>query len=138
MVCNDYRADFWEILPAAAAKEAAAKDHDVETARLELARVISEQETIAKEEEEELHTGAEAASVAAETAAVLVLQHTATHCNALQRTATHCIALQQTATDRNTPQHTVTHCHTLQRGGGWGDNGGGRSGIDTTSQCNTL
>jgi len=33
-----------------------------------------------------------------------IMQHTATHCNALQRIATHC----------NTPQHTTTYCNTLQ------------------------
>jgi len=33
---------------------------------------------------------------------LLILQHTATHCNTLQHTATHC----------NTLQHTATHCNT--------------------------
>ena len=52
-----------------------------------------------------------------------LLQHTATHGNALQRTATHCNALQHTATHCNTLQHTATHCNTLQR---------------TATHCNTL
>ena len=54
---------------------------------------------------------------------LLLLQHTATHCNTLQRTATHCSALQHTATHCNTLQHTATHCNTLQH---------------TATHCNTL
>jgi len=42
------------------------------------------------------------------------LQHTATHCNTLQHTATHCDTRQHTATHCNKPQHTATHCNTLQ------------------------
>ena len=65
-----------------------------------------------------------------------ILQHTATHCNALQRTTTHCNTLQHTAThcthihgamtrviDNTTLQQTATHCNTLQR---------------TATHCNTL
>ena len=39
----------------------------------------------------------------------IVLQHIATHCNALQHNATHCNTLQHTITQRNTLQHTATH-----------------------------
>jgi len=35
-------------------------------------------------------------------AMLIILQHTATHCNTLQHTATHCNTLQHTATHRNT------------------------------------
>ena len=80
---------------------------------------------------------------------VIIVQHTATHCNALQLTATHCNTLQLTATHCNelhrtarraavpldpyriavlamsvyAPQHTATDCNTLQR---------------TAKHCNTL
>jgi len=43
-----------------------------------------------------------------------ILQHTATHCNALQHTAIHCNALQHTATHCNTLQHSATQCNTVQ------------------------
>jgi len=75
---------------------------------------------------------------------IVLLQHTATHCNTLQHTATHrnilqhsatrrrgfpsaplyfmgdrptathCNVLQNAATHRNTPQHAVKYCNTMQ------------------------
>jgi len=41
------------------------------------------------------------------------LHHTVTHCNTLQHTATHCNTLLQCSTHCNTPQHNATHCNTL-------------------------
>jgi len=44
---------------------------------------------------------------------LLLLQRTATHCNALQRTAAYCNVLQRTAAHCNTLQHTATQWCTL-------------------------
>jgi len=59
-----------------------------------------------------------------------MIQHTATHCNALQHTATHCNTLQRvthilwyTATHCNTLQDTAAHCSILQH---------------TVTRCSTL
>ena len=45
---------------------------------------------------------------------LVMLQHTATHCNTLQHTATHCNTLRLTAAHCNTLQHTTAHYSTLQ------------------------
>ena len=53
----------------------------------------------------------------------LLLQRTATHCNALQHTATHCNTPHHTTTHCNTQQHTAAHCSILQH---------------TATHCSTL
>ena len=45
---------------------------------------------------------------------LVVMQHTAPHCNTLHHTATYCNILQHTATQCRTLQPTATHCNTLQ------------------------
>ena len=45
---------------------------------------------------------------------VLLMQHTATHCNTLQHTATHCNTLLHTERHCFILQHTIMHCNTLQ------------------------
>jgi len=70
---------------------------------------------------------------------VIIVQRTATHCNALQLTATHC----------NTLQHAATHCNALQQTASHFAarscasrplpyRGKGNECVSTATRCNTL